>query len=64
MEYRRAAALKADLEELRELEVISLEKEQDSTYYRMAVPLFGMWLQRHVDCRSHLEAARVEEEVG
>jgi type I restriction enzyme M protein len=63
VEYRRAAALKADLEELRDLEVISLEKEGDATHYRIEVPLFAIWLERNVDCRSHLEAARVEEEA-
>jgi hypothetical protein len=63
VEYRRAAALKADLEELRDLEVISLEKDGDATHYRIEVPLFAIWLGRNVDCRSHLEAARVEEET-
>jgi hypothetical protein len=63
VEYRRATALKADLEEMRDLEVIALEKEGDTTYYRMEVPLFAIWLERNVDCRSHLEAARIEEEA-
>ena len=63
VEYRHASALKADLEELRDLEVIGLEKEGDATHYRIEVPLFATWVERNVDCRSHFEAARLEEEV-
>jgi type I restriction enzyme M protein len=56
--YRSFATLKSDLEELRELEVIAID---DGTY-RLEVPLFSLWLQQNVDCGSHLEGARAEEE--
>ena len=56
--YRSFSALKSDLEELRELEAIAI----DDGAYRLEVPLLSLWLKQNVDCASHLEGARYEEE--
>jgi type I restriction enzyme M protein len=53
-------ALKQDLEELRELEVVAIEESVFGVSYRINVPLFSFWLHKKEDPETHLAAARLE----
>ncbi len=53
-------ALKQDLEELRELEVLAIEETVFGVAYGLNVPLFSLWLHANEDPDTHLAAARLE----
>jgi type I restriction enzyme M protein len=49
-----------DLEYLRELELIELDKSYRGGTYRIAVPLFGMWIRTSIDFDDAVARAREE----
>jgi type I restriction enzyme M protein len=55
-------SLIADLEFLRELELIELEKEAGGNHYIPSIPLMGFWIERQRDFDAILSKARAETE--
>jgi type I restriction enzyme M protein len=58
--YRNPSLLGDDLSELRELDVLSLEKQALGNVYRLKIPLFSLWLRKNVDANDHRMRARQE----
>ena len=58
----RESQIGDDLEFLRELELIELDKNYRGGTYRIAVPLFGMWIQKSIDYDDTIGRAREEAE--
>lgn len=52
----------ADLDFLRELELIELSSETGEAHYRLAIPLMGMWISRQHDFAVLRSKARIETE--
>lgn len=58
----REEILIADLEYLRELELVDLHGESTGAYYTLTVPMMGLWLDVREDYEVQLSRARVEAE--
>lgn len=52
----------ADLDFLRELELIELESDSAGDHYRLAIPLMGTWIDKQRDVEAVLVKARAETE--
>jgi type I restriction enzyme M protein len=52
----------ADLEFLRDLELIELVGESSGGHYILAIPLMGAWIERHQDFAAIKSRARAETE--
>lgn len=54
--------LSADLNHLRELELIELDTDSPGDHYKLAVPLMGIWIERQRDIEVVLAKAKAEME--
>lgn len=54
--------LVADLDYLRELELVDLVGEIGGSHYRLSVPLMGDWIEQHQDSAAIIAQARAEAE--
>lgn len=52
----------ADLDHLRELELIDFAGDGISAQYRLSIPLMGLWVDRQRDIEATLTSARIESE--
>lgn len=52
----------ADLDFLRELELIELKGEANTGHYELAIPLMGTWIDRQRDIDAVVAGARIESE--
>ena len=52
----------ADMEYLRELELIELVRKVSGGHYKLAIPLMGSWIEKQQDFAVVLSKARLETE--
>jgi hypothetical protein len=60
--YPSQDGLGADLEQLRELEIVTLREELGQKVYSLEVPLFARWLRSEKDPRDYLQRALIQVE--